>query len=238
MAATDLLFDQYYYRRPDFINGRERFFDLVKEAVPQGGEILEVGAGPENARTEFFATLGTVTGVDISEEVFDNPHLTAAHQFDGLRLPFADDTFDACVSVYVLEHVEHPEAHFQEIARVLKPGGVYAFWTPNLYHYVSAGSNILPHSAHLALANKLRGRGDDAHDPYPTFYRANTEGQLRALAASSGLRLERLLHVESEPSYGRAHAALFYPMMVYERLVNRFEALRGFRANYQGVLRA
>ena len=237
MASTDALFDRYYYDRPDFQNGQDRFFDLVERAVPADGRILEIGAGPENARTKRWAQMGAVTGVDISDEVFDNPDLVHAERFDGLRLPFPDATFDACVSVYVLEHVEHPEAHFREVHRVLKPGGVYAFWTPNLYHYVSAGSNILPHSVHLMIANPLRGRSEDEHDPYPTFYRANTLGRLARLSADARLGVETLDHVEFEPAYGRAHPALFWPMMAYERTVNRFDALAGFRANLQGVVR-
>lgn len=237
MASTDALFERYYYDRPDFRNGQDRFYDLVERSVPAGGEILEIGAGPENARTKRWAAIGPVTGVDISDEVFDNPDLARAERFDGLRLPFADDSFDACVSVYVLEHVEHPEAHFREIARVLKPGGVYAFWTPNLYHYVSAGSNLLPHSVHLMIANPMRGRDEEEHDPYPTFYRANTGGQIERLCHASGLEVVAMHHIEPEPSYGRAHPALFWPMMAYERLVNRFGALSGLRANLQGLVR-
>ena len=238
MPSADALFDRYYYDRPDFRNGQDRFFDLVRDATPAGGSILEIGAGPKNVRSEYFASLGPVTGVDISDEVFDNPDLEAAHQFDGLEMPFPDNSFDTCVSVYVLEHVEDAEAHFREVSRVLKPGGAYCFWTPNLKHYVSLASNALPHSAHLALANRLRGRSEDEHDPYPTFYHANTNGRLRKLARQVGMTVDRLEMIESEPSYGRAHPALFYPMMAYERLVNGFDALRGLRANFQGVFRA
>ena len=40
------------------------------------------------------------------------------------RLPFEDSTFDAVVSAAVLEHARNKEECFQEIFRVLKPGGV------------------------------------------------------------------------------------------------------------------
>ena len=39
------------------------------------------------------------------------------------RLPFKDDSFDAIISMAVLEHVKYPFAAAKEIVRVLKPGG-------------------------------------------------------------------------------------------------------------------
>jgi SAM-dependent methyltransferase len=39
------------------------------------------------------------------------------------ELPFADESFDAVLSLNVLEHVSNPFACASEIARVLKPGG-------------------------------------------------------------------------------------------------------------------
>jgi hypothetical protein len=42
--------------------------------------------------------------------------------------------------------------------------------------------------------------------------------------------------IEKEPSYARVSAALFYPMMAYERLVNSYPRLGTFRVNILGVL--
>lgn len=41
----------------------------------------------------------------------------------GEALPFRDDSFDAVISIAVLEHVRNPAACAAEIVRVLKPGG-------------------------------------------------------------------------------------------------------------------
>ena len=156
--------------------------------------------------------------------------------YDGVRLPFDDAVFDACVSNYVLEHVEHPREHFFEVARVLKPGGVYCFRTPNVAHYVALISRLLPHRIHLSWANWLRRLGDDAHDPYPTHYRANSVAAITRHARLAGLVLADLHYVEAEPSYGRSHPLLFYPMMLYERAVNATRMLAGLRMTIQAVL--
>jgi ubiquinone/menaquinone biosynthesis C-methylase UbiE len=49
---------------------------------------------------------------------------------DGLRLPFADASFDAVVCAEVLEHVRADRRVLSEIARVLRPGGDLAVSVP------------------------------------------------------------------------------------------------------------
>src|SRR5579883_670317 len=132
---TQALFDKYYYSKPGFEGGTRPFFRLCREQIPAGSNILEVGAGPGNECSQMLSGIGTVTGLDVDPDVRNNQWLSSAFVFDGKKMPFADNSFDACVSNFVLEHVSHPEEHFAEIARVLRPGGVYCLRTPNLFHY-------------------------------------------------------------------------------------------------------
>ena len=52
----------------------------------------------------------------------DDPRYTAV-MADGCRLCFKDDSFDTVFNIDVLEHVFEPIKMFQEIIRVLNPGG-------------------------------------------------------------------------------------------------------------------
>ena len=234
---TDHLFQKYYFSRPEFVNGTTEFHELLAANIKPGSCILEIGAGPKNETTSYLATLGSVAGADVSPELYDNIALTEAHTFDGLHLPFLNNTFDACVSNWVIEHVSDPSAHFCEIGRVLKPGGVYCFRTPNRWHYFVLGSLLLPFSIHLRLAPLLRGLPRDGHGPYPTYYRANTFARIQRLCSRAGLSPVALRAIEKEPSYGRYHPLLFYPMMIYERLVNSLNTFRVFRASLLGAMR-
>jgi SAM-dependent methyltransferase len=233
---TQALFKRYY-PSARFEGGTIPFHRLCREQIPHGSEILEIGSGPSNQTSEALSAIGSVTGLDIDTDVKNNRWLSKALVFDGRGMPFADESFDACSSNFVLEHVEHPAEHFKEVARVLRPGGMYCFRTPNLFHYVSMGARLMPHSMHLMLANRLRSLDEGTHDPYPTWFRSNTIGKLRRLCGMAGLEMPSITMVEPEPSYGRAHALLFYPMMAYERIVNMSNALSGFRVTMLVVTR-
>jgi|SRR5579872_4304942 len=225
---TQALFDKYYPKHR-FEGGTVPFLRLCANEISPGSRILEIGAGPDNPFSEFLSQRGTVTGIDVDADVRTNRWLKEAFVYDGREMPLADSSFDGCCSNWVLEHVEHPADHFREVARILRPGGVYCFRTPNLYHYVSMGARLLPFFLHLNLANRLRALDESAHDPYPTFYRANTRSALRRLCSEAGFDQPSIQMIEPEPSYGAAHALLFYPMMFYERIVNRFEFTASLR---------
>ena len=228
---------RYYQSRPGWVNGTEEFHDLCAWFIPRGGKILEIGAGPLNRTSEFLATHGELHGIDPDPEVKQNSALKTQAVLVGDTYPHASESFDACVSNYVLEHVANPAAHLREVARVLRPGGTYIFRTPNRFHYVAAISSLTPHWFHEAVANRIRRQGPEAHEPYPTFYAINSRRAVRILGPKAGLTVEVLRMVEKEPSYGMASRALFLAFMAYEQIVNSTELAADLRANIFGVLR-
>ncbi|MEO7540105.1 MAG: class I SAM-dependent methyltransferase [Pyrinomonadaceae bacterium] len=228
---------RYYSASSGWTDGTFDFHELCRSVIPMGGDILEIGSGPPNPTTKFLASIGRVRGVDIDPDIGLNTALASSHVLAGEDYPFADETFDACVSNYVVEHVDDPAGHLREIKRVLKPGGVYVFRAPNFYHYVSVISHLTPHWFHELVANRLRNLPPESHEPYPTQYRMNTRSAIRRHAADIGFQIDGLRLIEKEPMYGLSSRLLFFPFMAYERFVNRFEALDGIRANILAVLR-
>lgn len=229
--------DRFYGPAQGFVDGTAEFHALCESVIPRGSRILEIGAGPTNESSDFFAAKGPLTGLDVDPDVSGNRALTQSAVFDGGRFPFPDASFDVGVSNYVLEHVPDPELHLKEVERVLLPGGVYAFRTPNRFHYVALVSSLTPHWFHELVANRLRGLPPEAHDPYPTVYAMNSQNAVRRFARAASLQVEVLRVIEKDPSYGMASRLTFYPMMAYERVVNSTEALAGLRANILAVLR-
>jgi SAM-dependent methyltransferase len=58
-------------------------------------------------------------------------HRTRFLEVDGLRLPFATEAFDLVTSFQVIEHIADTAPYLEEIRRVLRPGAMAMFSTPN-----------------------------------------------------------------------------------------------------------
>ena len=93
--------------------------DYLRSRIPQGSSVLDVGSGDGTiARTIADARPDiSVEGVD----VLVRP-VTAipTRQYDGLHLPFTNDSFDVVMLVDVLHHTPDPGAVLKETARVAR----------------------------------------------------------------------------------------------------------------------
>ena len=175
-------------------------------------------------------------GVDPDPAIENNTFLQEAVIGRVEKLPFKEGTFDAAVSDYVLEHIQEPRSAACELFRVLKPGGVLLFRTPNLWHYVTLFSYLTPQSLHRLVANWARGI-KTASEPFPTTYRCNTCRSVRKYFCPAGFMVAELGIIEAEPMYLQFSAFAFLAGVLYERLVNSHPVFETIRANILGVLR-
>jgi len=117
---------------------RRKLFDEL-HLNPSGKQALEVGCGG-GLMCEELAGLGfDVTGIDPSAPSLEAAirHARASgceiryERAAGESLPYRDQSFDVVFCFDVLEHVRDLPQVIREIARVLKPGGVFCYDTIN-----------------------------------------------------------------------------------------------------------
>jgi SAM-dependent methyltransferase len=117
-----------------------------------GRTVLDVGGGPGYFATAFAGAGLTYIGVEPDPaEMHAGPArddgATTYVRASGMALPFADATFDICLSSNVAEHVPQPWRLGGEMLRVTKPGGLavlsYTVWLgpfggheTGLWHYL------------------------------------------------------------------------------------------------------
>jgi len=123
------------------VERRDKVRDSYKPFLRMVGrdqDVLELGCG-NGAQMRALGPLNRrCVGIDISETVLDNqavmPSNVELRVADATNLfLLEDDSFDVAFSTQLVEHI-HPEdvqRHFDEVARVLRPGGRYICETPH-----------------------------------------------------------------------------------------------------------
>ncbi len=122
----------------NLVPARLRYFERFVDDW-SGLNILDVGCGG-GFMSEAMAELGAnVYGVDPSQRAIEAACVHAAERGHDIHyevghaesLKHSDQTFDIVVCVDVLEHINDVDKAVQEMARVLKPNGLFLFDTIN-----------------------------------------------------------------------------------------------------------
>ncbi len=142
------------YRSGGFLRRANFFKREILPFIAGQGHWLDAGCG-----SGYFARLLASRGVQVTGVDASAPMIEAANKLasqadisgllnfmvirDVVRLPFADDSFAGCLCLSVLEYVDEPYESLNELARVIKPGGVLVLSVPCHYSAVRLFQQIL-----------------------------------------------------------------------------------------------
>jgi 2-polyprenyl-3-methyl-5-hydroxy-6-metoxy-1,4-benzoquinol methylase len=141
--------------------------------------LLDIGCGRD---AKFLRSVepyvAGAVGVDLKAPRIDTGKITTIAMTLADTLPFPDAAFDVVTLLAVLEHLAHPRAMVEEVARVLKPGGRVVLTVPSM-----AARPVLEFLAYrLGVVSEAEIRD------HKQYY---NRGLLRSLMRDSGLVIER-----------------------------------------------
>lgn len=132
-------------------------------------------------------------------------------------LPFRDERFDIVTANMVVEHLRDPVSQFREVRRVLRPGGIFVFHTPNAAGYQVRLARRVPERLKAPIVRVLEGRVSD--DIFKTHYRANTREQIVAAAASAQLQVAELDFISTTAVFVRVLPLAMAELLILRRLM-------------------
>jgi SAM-dependent methyltransferase len=114
---------------------RRYYAALVRRYAPRDqGKLLEMGCGLGHLLGLLQDDFHCV-GIDLIDYSIEQTHINApkaeAFQMSADDLSaFEDNSFSAVVALHLVEHLPNPEHTIQQVYRILKPGGIWLFATP------------------------------------------------------------------------------------------------------------
>jgi SAM-dependent methyltransferase len=191
-SRADDTIDSEFYSRPRHINhldtaAQAQLKSVYKELIPADSEVLDLMSSI-NSHIDERLDIKKLTGLGLNKEELEaNPLLDeiVIHDINqDQRLPFDDASFDSVVCSLSIEYITQPSILFDEVARILRPGGRFIIsfsnrWFPtkavqvwnNLHDFERIGL-VMEHfieSAHFGDINTYSIRGvprpvDDKHN--------------------------------------------------------------------------
>ena len=166
----------YDYRAHDSIVPLQRYWQRTRHKIITGfargaGRTLDVGCGS----SRILLDLEDAVGIDVQMGKIRYVRGLGARALVGsvFALPFPDASFDCVISSQVIEHLPADDVLFEEMARLLKPGGGLIVGTPDygglawptiefFYGHLAPGGYADEHITHYtrrSLEQKLRQFG-------------------------------------------------------------------------------
>ena len=93
-------------------------FDWINNFVEKNDKVIELGSGASFLKS--FITKNEIETSDLTDYYFLD-----YKKIDACNTGFPDNTFDKVVSSNLIHHIAYPTIHFEEVYRILKPGGLY-----------------------------------------------------------------------------------------------------------------
>ncbi len=208
---------------PEVEHSREPTLTFFREYTQQyktflqGKIVCDLSAGRGYIAHLFEETGATVKAFDL----FPDQNKFATNQVQKIDLqqkfPIGDVSIDLAICCETIEHLPNQYFLFQEVARIIKPGGIFILTTPNSSSLRSRFSQFLMESEHYGAPapNELNAftNWEGSKDGYFSKLFISGALRLRTLAAINQLTLKKI-HPTKKSSTS-ALLLFWFPVLYY-----------------------
>nr|QBK85989.1 MAG: SAM dependent methyltransferase [Marseillevirus LCMAC101] len=148
LLTHDQLIENFYPVKT-FIELSNKFNQIIRKHHKKWNrnDLLDIGCGNMIFTRQLAYVLSTVSrGIDISDGRLIKEQNERFTIFDGISIPYKDESVKFITLIHVLHHIEESDNLIKEIHRILKPGGILIIgefdcwswkqaYSLNLYHF-------------------------------------------------------------------------------------------------------
>jgi len=147
-------------------------YEFAENKIPKKSFVLEVGCGEGYGTSMLSKKAKKIIGIDVDKKIIEHASKKYGTEkcrfevYDGKKIPYKNNVFDAVVSFQVIEHVKDDKNYVSEIWRVLRKNGIFLITTPNRTHRLKPGQKpwnrfhireYYPEELENLLKNKFSG---------------------------------------------------------------------------------
>ena len=206
-----------------FVEDFTRKLDLTSKHI-SGKVVLDVGCSYGKNVFRFADISKEIHGIEILEESISSAKNKNKNsnvffkQGDAENIPYESNKFDTVYSLWVLEHLENPTKFFDEVNRVLKPGGILILWVPSVLNPTGFFTKLVSNYYKMKLLSFLSKKPIEEVSDMECFYRANYVSEIDSLTSGKFQRV--FLERYDTPGYYSQSRFLTYLWYVRYRLTN------------------
>jgi ubiquinone/menaquinone biosynthesis C-methylase UbiE len=196
----------------DFSHSRKSVWEEFKplaEYVKDGDKVLDLGCGNgrmielfQGKNIEYIGIDNSQKLIEIARQKYPNGNFQT---FNGLKIPYPDNYFNAIFCIAVLHHIPGSELRqefLKEAKRVLKPGGRLILGTWYLWQKDTFWAMLIK-----STLKKLVGKSPldlfDIMEPWgkisERYFHNFRKGELKRLIKKAGFEIERFFVLERGP---------------------------------------
>ena len=112
-------------------------YEFAKDKISKNSFALEIGCGEGYGTNLLSQNVEKIIGLDVDKNIIVHAlekygsENSVFRVYNGAKIPYEDNTFDAVISFQVIEHIQDDINCVSEIHRVLKTNGIFILTTPN-----------------------------------------------------------------------------------------------------------